>query len=382
MTLKPFPSEGYLNPKDALKEIEAMTERHAQLPANNRLRIFIASPSDVAEERDIVSNVVGELRRMFEKNLPYSLDAVRWETHAWPDIGKDAQDVINRQIGEYDILVGIMWRRFGTPTKRSDSGTYEEFKRGYEFFCKLERPKIMFYFRTTPFYSKNLLEITQFRKIISFRKELEKKGVLFWEYETSLQFERNVREHLIQQIFAIADKSKADLQGRIFLESAQDNSDSIGFKYYQPVKPSTKIFLAYTHQDIEAVMKTYEALRVFGFDPWLDRENLLPGQMWRNEIEKAIVKAEVILIFISRNSFIKGGFFKREIYASLKVAQRQSSKAVSLITVRLEKVELPENLSLYRCVDYYMPDGIERLISVLKSLPVSNSPQKNPSDKK
>jgi hypothetical protein len=90
---------------------------------NNRLRVFIASPGDVNEERDIVSLVVAELRRVFETLLPFSLDAVRWETHAWPDAGEDAQDVINREIGEFDILVGIMWRRFGTPTTRARSGT-------------------------------------------------------------------------------------------------------------------------------------------------------------------------------------------------------------------------------------------------------------------
>ena len=85
-----------------------------------RLRIFIASPSDVSEERDIVSNVVvPEIQRIFGHNQlvgnkqQIELEAVRWETHAWPAIGDDAQDVINKEIGDYDILVGIMWKRFG-----------------------------------------------------------------------------------------------------------------------------------------------------------------------------------------------------------------------------------------------------------------------------
>jgi hypothetical protein len=76
------------------------------------LRVFIASPSDVAEERDIVSNIViPELQRIFGNqgslNLsePIDLDVIRWETHAFPDIGEDAQDVINKEIGEFDILL-------------------------------------------------------------------------------------------------------------------------------------------------------------------------------------------------------------------------------------------------------------------------------------
>ena len=42
-------------------------------------------------------------------------------------LGIDAQDVINRQLGEYDIFLGIMNTRFGSPTHRADSGTEEEF---------------------------------------------------------------------------------------------------------------------------------------------------------------------------------------------------------------------------------------------------------------
>jgi hypothetical protein len=141
---------------------------------NGRLRIFVASPGDVAEERDVVSLVVGEIRRVFEQFLPVYVEIIRWETHTWPDVGEDAQDVINREIGEYDIFVGIMWQRFGTPTKRARSGTDEEFQRAYDYFKKYGRPKVMFYFRRTPFYTTNLKELSQFKKVIQFRKELEK----------------------------------------------------------------------------------------------------------------------------------------------------------------------------------------------------------------
>lgn len=144
------------------------------------IRIFIASPGDVAEERDLASLVVGELNRIFGNPFGVDLDAIRCETHAWPDVGDDAQDVINKQIGEFDILVGIMWRRFGSPTKRAKSGTGEEFERAYSLFKKHGRPKVMFYFRITPFYTTDLKELTQFRKVVEFRKALERLGVLYW----------------------------------------------------------------------------------------------------------------------------------------------------------------------------------------------------------
>ena len=124
-----------------------------------RIRVFVASPGDVIEEREVVSVVVDELRRILGEIRQVELETVRWETHAWPDVGADAQDVINREISQFDIFVGIMWRRFGTPTKRAESGTSEEFERAYTYFKEYGRPRIMFYFRRAAFYPDSDAEV-------------------------------------------------------------------------------------------------------------------------------------------------------------------------------------------------------------------------------
>jgi hypothetical protein len=82
-----------------------------------RIRVFTASPGDVPQERDIVTVVVDELRRTIAPIISAELQAGSWITHAWPNIGEDVQDVINREIGDYDVFVGVMWKRFGTPYK-------------------------------------------------------------------------------------------------------------------------------------------------------------------------------------------------------------------------------------------------------------------------
>ncbi len=52
-------------------------------------------------------------------------------------MGEDSQDVINKQIGsDYHIFVGIMWKKFGTETKRAGSGTEEEFSLAYDRYKK------------------------------------------------------------------------------------------------------------------------------------------------------------------------------------------------------------------------------------------------------
>jgi len=93
-------------------------------------RLFIASPGDVASERDALDRVVREVNQTHGAPLGYVIELWRWETHAVPGGGRP-QAVINDQIPEYDIFIGIMWRRFGTPTGVAGSGTEEEYRIAY-----------------------------------------------------------------------------------------------------------------------------------------------------------------------------------------------------------------------------------------------------------
>jgi hypothetical protein len=96
------------------------------------LRVFVASPGDVMDERSALEQVVRELNLTWSDTLHIRLELIRWETHATPGLGIDAQDVVNRSIGDnYDLFVGIMWSRFGTPTGRAESGT-EELRSGLQ----------------------------------------------------------------------------------------------------------------------------------------------------------------------------------------------------------------------------------------------------------
>lgn len=312
--------------------------------ANDRLRIFVASPGDVSQERDIVSVVVQELRRTIGDIRGVELEVVRWETHAWPDVGDDAQDVINAQIGEYDVLVGIMWKQFGTPTKRSGSGTGEEFERAYELFTRHGRPKIMFYFRKAPFYPREEKELSQIRKVIRFRKKLERLGVLFWEYLEPIDFERDVREHLIRQILVVTEKPE------------------------EPPPPGTPlVFMSTTREDSHRVTPVYNALSSAGFRPWLDVQDLLPGQDWVASIRGAIQNADFFLVFLSETSVSKTGYVQREIRIALDQADRLPESEPFIIPVRLDAVEPPRGLMRYQWVDLFSPDGMEKLIFALRA---------------
>lgn len=165
------------------------------------LRLFVGSPGDVAHEREILEDIVRELNLVWSRQLGIYLELTKWETHAYPGIGTEPQAIINEQIGEeWDIFMGIMWTRFGTPTKNYGSGTEEEFEKSLQLFREKPRLKrLMFYFNNAP-VSPSSVDIEQFSQVMRFKNGLGEKGSLYWEYYSEEEFAQLVRMHLSRQI--------------------------------------------------------------------------------------------------------------------------------------------------------------------------------------
>ena len=161
-------------------------------------RIFLASPGDVAIERTAFTRAVEEVNETTCPILDCRLEAVKWETHAVPDAGRP-QEVINEQLGDYDIFLGVMWRRFGTPSGVAGSGTEEEYRIAYDRWTKNSSMPLMFYFCQAPFYPASLAELDQMRQVLIFRQELEGKA-LAWAYDDHSTFEALIRKHLAQRL--------------------------------------------------------------------------------------------------------------------------------------------------------------------------------------
>lgn len=164
------------------------------------LKVFVASPSDVRKEREALVKVISELNLTLSVLAPekqLALELIRWETHVAPGLGDDAQDVVNRALPEYDVFVGIMWQRFGTPTNRADSGSHEEFLQAYEKWKRFRDLPVLFYFCQKPIaVPRKVEEVRQLEKVVSFHDELAAKG-LVGEYDDPDTFADIVRPHLL-----------------------------------------------------------------------------------------------------------------------------------------------------------------------------------------
>ncbi len=181
------------------------------------LTVFVASPSDVDEERNCLEKVIRDLNTAWARELGIRLDLVRWETHAYPSFGEDPQAVINAQIpNDFDLFIGLMWYRFGTPTGRTGSGTLEEFQRAKERFDRAPSAlQLMIYFKDAPApLPPSELDPEQLTKVGEFRSSLGKEGGLYWSFSTVDEFEKLVHLHLTRQVQAWQSKELTRQPGK------------------------------------------------------------------------------------------------------------------------------------------------------------------------
>lgn len=181
--------------------------------------IFLASPSDVSAEREIVKEVCDEISLDLGRIQKFTIELKRWETHASPGIDESAQQVINAKIGkDYNIFLGIFGRRFGTPTPKWQSGTEEEFQIAHSNYVTSKSPRIMLYFSNTP-VDPYRTDLDQLAKVRNFQKNVRALGVLDWAFTDPSEFRIILRRHLIHEVL---DLLSGELRTSTKIESDKD----------------------------------------------------------------------------------------------------------------------------------------------------------------
>ncbi len=147
--------------------------------------------------------------------------------------------------------------------------------------------------------------------------------------------------------------------------SQRQASQPLNQSLYEPSgKP--RIFLCHASEDKPRVRELYRQLKQAGYHPWLDKEDLLPGQDWRHEIEKMIRDPyNIIVVCLSNNSVTKRGVVQQEIKRALDVLDYTPEGSIYLIPARLEECQVPDRLSELHWVELFEPDGFGKLKQAL-----------------
>ncbi len=126
----------------------------------------------------------------------------------------------------------------------------------------------------------------------------------------------------------------------------QSNRTTDGGPQYEFVPESAvRVFIAYAAEDLPVARRLCDALREHGCSPWLDKEQLLPGQNWPRAIEQAIDVADAFVACFSPRSVAKHGQFQCEIRYALDCARRRPLDDAFLIPVRIEECRVPRRIA-------------------------------------
>jgi hypothetical protein len=168
------------------------------------IQVFVASPGDMVEAKETVKLVCDEINQDFQDMYRVRFLKKDWETSIVSEFSPRVQDMVFARIGDYDVFIGVLGNRFGTPTgvinpdtgREYQSGTEEEFYQAYNRWKKGKAVRMNFYFKA-PDVVTTAQEVEHLQKVLEFkerlRSELRQVPLEFADYR---EFERRVRRFL------------------------------------------------------------------------------------------------------------------------------------------------------------------------------------------
>ena len=112
------------------------------------VRVFLASPSDLSNERLIARAAVDEINKTVARPAGFHVDLIGWEDTL--SAAGRPQGLINEDLVTCQMFIGMLWARWGTPpdtTGRFTSGFEEEFRLASDRNVRDGTPHITLFFK-------------------------------------------------------------------------------------------------------------------------------------------------------------------------------------------------------------------------------------------
>lgn len=180
-----------------------------------KIRIFISSPGDVHQERQIAYKVITEISKQFSKYV--TVEVLMWEN--FPLTAESTfQEGINYFLNAdvIDIAVFILWSRMGTPLCKKflrpdgtpyQSGTEYEFDLMMDLYKRKGWPRILTYVKQSS-QTPNLTNLHELEDFFNQKKKLDNfisehfrdsetnSNYAYMQFGENASFEHKFREHL------------------------------------------------------------------------------------------------------------------------------------------------------------------------------------------
>jgi hypothetical protein len=206
------------------------------------IKVFLASPNDLTEERNAAYDAVHEINTTTAIPQGYQFELIRWE-----DVSSETgrpQDTINRRLEECELLIGILWQRWGSPpdqTGEFSSGFEEEFSYAEKRKNLDDEFDYKLFFKDVD-QDKTIDPGVQLKQVLQFKEKIIQKGsIIFRKFANKEQFLRVLREDLAHhlnkkiklnqrtQSQTSASTIRIDEPGRIESEASEHSKHRIKF---------------------------------------------------------------------------------------------------------------------------------------------------------
>ncbi len=165
------------------------------------VKVFLASPGDLQEERRAAKSVVDEFNNIWADHLGYHVELVGWEDTV--SVYGRPQATINRDLEQCEFFIGMIWKRWGTPPGGSSpytSGFEEEFQTSMRNRQKRGSPEISLFFKNVA--DDLLLDPgDDLKKVVAFKDHIiAEKEILFETFDSIEEFQGKVRRCITRYV--------------------------------------------------------------------------------------------------------------------------------------------------------------------------------------
>jgi hypothetical protein len=121
------------------------------------------------------------------------------------------------------------------------------------------------------------------------------------------------------------------------------------------------VFFIYSRKDLAIAKELSSFLRESGFAPWLDVEQLVPGQVWRKAVVKAMQESGVAVVLLSDN-MNSSKESQAELTVAAKLLTAKDRNTFPILPIRLDDSEVPKYLAHVQWVNWNDPDAKKQIV--------------------
>ena len=191
------------------------------------LRVFLASPGDLQDERQAIRRVVDEFNETWADDRGYSVELLGWEDTV-AGYGRP-QHLINQDVDRCDHFLGMIWKRWGTPPDHDgpySSGFQEEYARAIDRRTRTNGPDISLFFKRIP---KEFIEDPgdDLKRVLAFRNSvIAEKRMLYQEFSTVEDMEVLARKCIATYVIRTRKRDESNETTEVTTKRVESQSNT------------------------------------------------------------------------------------------------------------------------------------------------------------